>query len=105
MDGSITNEPDNSNNLRLPAELKYRIYNFGQRRMLSESAALHADAVNLQLGAIRNELIYQITRGYFNILQARGYVTVQQETIDSLEDSQQIAREKYKAGTAKKTEV
>jgi hypothetical protein len=35
MDGSITNEPGNTDNLRLPAELKYRIYNFGQRRMLS----------------------------------------------------------------------
>jgi outer membrane protein TolC len=32
-------------------------------------------------------------------------VTVQQETIDSLEESLQIAREKYKAGTAKKTDV
>ncbi|MGD9354571.1 MAG: TolC family protein, partial [Desulfobacterales bacterium] len=43
------NEPGNSDNLRLSAELKYRIYNFGQRRMMSESAALDADAVNLQL--------------------------------------------------------
>ncbi|MEN8782034.1 MAG: TolC family protein [Desulfobacterales bacterium] len=99
------NEPGNTDNLRLSAELKYRVYDFGQRRMMSGSAALDADAVNLQLAAIRNELIYQITRGYFNILQARDYVTVQQETIDSLEESLQIAREKYKAGTAKKTDV
>ena len=99
------NDPGNTDNLRLSAELKYRIYDFGQRRMMSESAALGADAVNLQLAAIRNELIYQITRGYFSILQALDYVTVQQETIRSFEESLQVARDKYKAGTVVKTDV
>lgn len=99
------NDPGNTDNLRLSAELKYRVYDFGQRRMMSESAALGADAVNLQLAAIRNELIYQVTRGYFSILQALDYVTVQQETIRSFEESLQVARDKYKAGTVIKTDV
>ena len=54
------NDPGNTDNLRLSAELKYRIYDFGQRKMMSESAALGADAVNLQLAAIRNELILSL---------------------------------------------
>jgi outer membrane protein len=99
------NDPSNTDNLRLSAELKYRIYDFGQRRMASESAAIGADAANLQLAAIRNELIYQITRGYFSILQALDYVMVQQETIRSFEESLQVARDKYKAGTVIKTDV
>ncbi len=99
------NDPGNIDNLRLSAELKYRLYDFGQRRMLSESATLGADAAGFQLAAILNELIYQITRGYFNILQAGDFLAVQQETIASLEESHQIAREKYKAGTAIKTDV
>ena len=103
--GFDPNDPGNTDNLRLSAELKYRIYDFGQRRMMSESAALGVDAVNLQLAAIRNELIYQITRGYFSILQALDYVTVQQETIRSFEESLQVARDKYKAGTVIKTDV
>jgi outer membrane protein TolC len=103
--GFDPNDPGNTDNLRLSAELKYRIYDFGQRRMLSESAALGEDAVNLQLAAIRNELIYQIVRGYFSILQALDYVAVQQETIHSFEESLQVARDKYKAGTVIKTDV
>lgn len=103
--GFDPNDPGNTDNLRLSAELKYRIYDFGQRRMMSESAALGADAVNLQLAAIRNELIYQITRGYISILQALDYVMVQQETIRSFEESLQVARDKYKAGTVIKTDV
>jgi outer membrane protein TolC len=103
--GFDPNDPGNTDNVRLSAELKYRIYDFGQRRMMSESATLGADAVNLQLAAIRNELIYQITRGYFSILQALDYVTVQQETIRSFEESLQVARDKYRAGTVIKTDV
>ncbi|MGA9479211.1 MAG: TolC family protein, partial [Desulfobacterales bacterium] len=103
--GFDPNDPGNTDNLRLSAELKYRIYDFGQRRMMSESAALGADAVKFQLAAVRNELIYQITRGYFSILQALDYVTVQQETIHSFEESLQVARDKYKAGTVIKTDV
>jgi outer membrane protein len=103
--GFDPNDPGNTDNLRLSAELKYRIYDFGQRRMMSESAVLGADAVKLQLAAVRNELIYQITRGYFSILQALDYVTVQQETIHSFEESLQVARDKYKAGTVIKTDV
>jgi len=103
--GFDPNNPGNTDNLRLSAELKYRIYDFGQRRMMSESAALGADAVKFQLAAVRNELIYQITRGYISILQALDYVTVQQETIRSFEESLQVARDKYKAGTVIKTDV
>lgn len=103
--GFDPNDPGNTDNLRLSAELKYRIYDFGQRQMMSERAVLGADAVKLQLAAVRNELIYQITRGYFSILQALDYVTVQQETIHSFEESLQVARDKYKAGTVIKTDV
>jgi outer membrane protein len=103
--GFDPNDPGNTDNVRLSAELKYRIYDFGQRQMMSESAALGADAVNLQLAAVRNELIYQIIRGYFSILQALDYVTVQQETIRSFEESLQVAQDKYRAGTVIKTDV
>jgi outer membrane protein TolC len=103
--GFDPNDPGNTDNLRLSAELKYRIYDFGQRQMMSERAVLGADAVKLQLAAVRNELIYQITRGYFSILQALDYVTVQQETIHSFEESLQVARDKYKAGTVIKTDI
>lgn len=91
--GFDPNDPDETDNLRLSAELKYRLYDFGQRRLLSESAALGADAADFQLAAVRNELIYHIIRGYFSVLQARDYVTVQQEAIERLENSLQIARQ------------
>ena len=99
------NNPDNTDNLRLTAALKYRVYDFGQRRMQTKSAELGADAVDFQLQSVRNELIYQITRGYFGVLQALDYITVQKETIASLEESLQIAQSRVRAGAAVKTDV
>ena len=99
------NDPGNTDNLRLSAALKYRVYDFGQRRMQSESAELGADAVDYQLQSVRNELIYQVTRGYFGVLQAQDFVTVQQETIASLAESLQTAQSRVKAGAAVKTDV
>ncbi|MGB8426125.1 MAG: TolC family protein [Desulfobacterales bacterium] len=99
------NSPGRTDNTRLSAELKYRVYDFGQRRILSESAALGADAAALQLAGVRNELIYQITHGYFVVLQAQDYVEVQQQAVRSLAESLQVAQGRYKAGTAIKTDV
>ena len=99
------NNPGNTDNLRLSASLKYRVYDFGQRRMQTESAELGADAVDFQLQSVRNELIYQVTRGYFGVLQALDYISVQKETIASLEQSLQIAQSRFKAGAAVKTDV
>ena len=99
------NDPGNTDNLRLSAGLKYRVYDFGQRRMQSESVELGADAADFQLQSVRNELIYQVTRGYFGVLQALDFVTVQQETVASLEESLQTAQSRVKAGAAVKTDV
>ena len=58
-----------------------------------------------KLQSVRNELIYQVTRGYFGVLQALDFVTVQQETVASLEESLQTAQSRVKAGAAVKTDV
>jgi outer membrane protein TolC len=99
------NDPGNTDNIRLSAALKYRVYDFGQRRMQTESAELGAEAADFQLQSIRNELVYQVTRGYFGVLQALDFVTVQSETISSLEESLQMAQARFTAGTTVKTDV
>ncbi len=99
------NDPGNTDNFRISAALKYRVYDFGQRRMQTESAELGADAADFQLQSVRNELVFQVTRGYFGILQALDFVTVQTETISSLEESLQMAQARFKAGAAVKTDV
>ena len=99
------NDPGNTDNVRLSAGLKYRVYDFGQRRMQSESAELGADAAGFQLESIQNELIYHVTRGYYGVLQALEFVTVAKASVTSFEESLQVAQSRVNAGVAVKTDV
>jgi len=99
------NEPDPTNNVRLTLGMRYRLYNGGTNVIGIEMAETGRDAQKLQLRAVRNELIHQVTRGYYSVLQAQSFVAVQEESISSLEESLRVANERFKAGSAVKTDV
>lgn len=99
------NDPGNTDNFRFSLGLKYRIYDGGKRRAQSTSAKLGSEAAEYLLSSFQNELIHQVTRGYYSVLQAQDFVGVQQESVKSLEKSLAIAGERVKAGSAVKTDV
>ena len=99
------NDPSSTDNLRLSLGLKYSLYDRGIRSTRSSVAELGRDASVEQLAAVRNELIYQVTRGYYSVLQVQDLVTVQEETVTSLEENLRVASERYRAGSAVKTDV
>ena len=103
--GFDPNEPDATDNTRLTLGVKYRLYNGGTNVISIEMAQVGKEAHEFQLRAVRNELIYQVTRGYYGVLQAQAFVQVQEESIRSLEENLRVARERYKAGSAVKTDV
>ncbi|MEN8245282.1 MAG: TolC family protein [Thermodesulfobacteriota bacterium] len=103
--GFDPNEPDATDNARLTLGLKYRLYNGGTNVISIEMARVGKEAHEFQLRAVRNELIYQVTRGYYGVLQAQAFVKVQEESISSLEENLRVARERYNAGSAVKTDV
>jgi outer membrane protein len=103
--GFDPNEPDATDNTRFTLGLKYRLYNGGTNTISIEMAKEGKEARKFQLRGVRNELIYQVTRGYYGVLQAQAFVQVQEESISSLEENLRVARERYKAGSAVKTDV
>ena len=60
---------------------------------------------NWVLQGLQNDLIHQVTRGYYSVLQASAFVTVQEESVKTLEESLRVASERLKAGGAVKTDV
>lgn len=99
------NNPDDTQNVRLSAGLKYRLYDGGQRKMQKEMAILGKDAANDGLSLFQNELIHQVTRGYYGFLQAQAFVEVQKESVKSLQENLRVAGERFRAGSAVKTDV
>jgi outer membrane protein TolC len=57
--GFDPNNPDDTDNLRLTVELKYRIYDGGRRKIRTAMAELGKEAATNQLSAVQNELIHQ----------------------------------------------
>jgi len=98
------NEPDDTDNVRLSASARYLLLD-GRRRINVHIAGLGEAAAREQLAAVRNELVYQVTRGYYGLLQSGAFVEVRQESVRSLEESLRVSRERLNAGSAVRTDV
>ncbi len=99
------NDPDDTDNYRLSVGLKYRIFDGGRRGKQIDMAQLGRNAADYRFWSTQNELIHQVTQGYYSILQAQDFVEVQKESVKSLRENLRIAIERFKAGSAVKTDV
>lgn len=99
------NEPDDTDNWRGGVGVQYRIYDGGQRRSGIRMAELSSESQSFMESATRNNLIFEVTRGYYAALQAKAFLDVQDDTVASLEESLRVASERHQAGSAIKTDV
>jgi outer membrane protein TolC len=99
------NDPDDADNYRLSVGVKYRIFDGGRRGKQIDLVKLGRSAADYRLLSTQNELIHQVTQGYYSVLQARDFVEVQKESVTSLRENLRIANERFKAGSAVKTDV
>jgi len=98
------NHPDDTENLRGTVSAQWRLFDL-RRGADNQMARLGAEVGGAQLAAVRNQLIYEVTRNYYSALQAQGFIDVQAEAVRSLEESLRVAQERFKAGSTVKTDV
>ena len=103
--GFDPNDPDHTDNVRLSVGMKYRIYDGGIKTIHVQMAKDSKQLRELGLRTVQNELIHQVTRGYYGVLQAQSFVAVQEESVKSLEESLRVATARFNAGSAIKTDV
>ena len=103
--GFDPNDPDVTDNLRFSLGLQYRLYNGGINVLNTRMAEEEKSAKEFQLAAVQKELVYQVTRGYYSVLQAQDFVAVQQESVESLAESLRVATARFNAGSVVKTDV
>ena len=99
------NNPDDTDNFRFSLGAKYRLFDGGRNFLGVDMAKLGASAGEAQLSMVRNELIHQVTRAYYRVLQAQAMVEVRKASVDSLERNLGVAQELFKAGTVVETDV
>ena len=66
------NQPEDTSNWRNSVVAKVRLLDGGQRGLGRNMARLGADAARLGRAAADNELVHQVTRGFYGALQAQG---------------------------------
>ena len=98
------NEPDDTENLRGSVGAQWRLFDL-QRTAGKNMARFGARASAEAFAAARNQLVHEVTRGYYGALQARAFAAVQAKSVASIEESLRIARERFDAGGAVKTDV
>ncbi len=99
------NSPGDTENLNMELGAKYRVLDGGQRGLTRRMAGAGAEATAHARDAARNDLLYQVARGYYAVLQAAEFVAVRDASIRSLDENLRAARERLSAGSAVKTDV
>lgn len=99
------NNPDDTENIRSSVVAQWRLYDGGRRESDRRATTLGVQAAEGARDTVRNDLVYQITRAYYGILQARAFVQVQEEAEKSITEALRVATERHKAGSAMKTDV
>lgn len=99
------NDPDHTDHMRFSIGLNYQVYNGGINAIHVRMAKADKQFRELGLRAVQNELIHQVTRGYYGVLQSQAFVAVQEASVKSLEESLRVATVRFNAGSAVKTDV
>ncbi|MBM4153838.1 MAG: TolC family protein [Lentisphaerae bacterium] len=99
------NHPDDTANARLGVGAKMRLLDFGRRANDRRAAVSAAGARSEMLAVVRNDLVHEVTRGFYTVLQAQSFVAVQEEQVRSLEESLRVARERMDKGAAVRSDV
>lgn len=104
MQGDI-NHPGDVDNWRNSVGAKVRLLDAGQRGYQRDAAQLGAQAEAAGKRALNNELVHQVTRAFYSVLEAQVFVQVRQESVSTLTEGLRLANERLQAGSAVKSDV
>lgn len=101
--GSFTNninfnDPGTTDNLRLAATLKYRLYNGGRDQAGVHAAEARQQAEKQQRKVVLSTLADQVVRSFYTIVQAREIVAARKSAITAITASLEVAKARYDAG-------
>lgn len=86
-------------------EASIPLYTGGQLENNIKGKEIGVDISDLTLENTKQQIKYDTTKGYYNILQCRNLVGVNQETVDQLQAHLDTVNAKYAAGTVAKSDV
>ncbi len=99
------NNPGDVENMRLSASAGWLLFDGGQRNAMVKMAELGTVAQRLAKAAAVNNLVHDVTHGFYGALQARDAVEVAASAVKSIEESLRLAQTRVNAGAAMKSDA
>lgn len=99
FDDSIDfNDPGQTDNLQLKAEVLYRLYNGGRDTASKQSANAQIEMSSTDLTAVHQQLGFEIVKTFQGIVQAENMVGVRKESLDAISAAVEVGQARYEAG-------
>jgi len=99
------NHPDTTDNLNTKLLATYPLYNGGSDLAARQAARLGAEARANSLDAVRNELVFSVTRSFYTIGKARRFVSTTESAVASMESNLNLASNRFVLGSVLKTDL
>lgn len=105
LNGSYYNSMNRDTSYGNILEASIPLYSGGKLENNIKSKEIGVDISDLTLENTKQQVKYDTTEGYYNILQCRNLVGVNQETVNQLQAHLDTVNAKYAAGTVAKSDV
>ncbi|MFW2368907.1 MAG: TolC family protein [Desulforhopalus sp.] len=92
------NDPGQTDNLQLKAEVLYRLYNGGRDKASKQSANAQVEMSSTDLTAVHQQLGFEIVKTFQGIVQAENMVDVRKESLEAISAAVEVGQARYDAG-------
>lgn len=99
------NDPGRSDNLNIKAEIRYRIYDGGQKNFSQQAARSGIEASAQQQQAVLHQLGFEVFRSFERISEAQSVYLARQSALEALHSSLAVARARFEAGELLKIDL
>lgn len=99
------NHPDNTENLNTKLLATYPLYNGGSDLAARQAARLGAEARANSSDAVRNELVFEVTRSFYTIGKARRFVSATEAAVASMKSNLNLASNRFTQGSVLKSDM
>ena len=83
----------------------YSLYNGGKTKNTIKSSEMGVDIAELEIEQAKNDLVMNVTKAYYDVLEARDDVKVKQETVDNYTAHLNVVQNLYTGGAKAKVDV
>lgn len=105
LNGSYYNQQNRDESYGNVLEAAIPLYTGGQLENNIKANEIGVDISDLNLENTKQQIKFDTTEGYYNILQARNLVGVNEETVSQLQEHLNVVSARYAAGTVAKSDV